>query len=70
MLIERSFERYFDDGRLLGSADNGEHVVARLAEIGVDEIACLIDFGLPTDEVMTGSTYLKRLQDAACWHPS
>jgi hypothetical protein len=37
--------------------------VAGLAEIGVDEIACLIDFGLPADEVLGGLTYLKRLQD-------
>jgi len=64
MLVERAFEHYFDNVGLLGSVDKGEQVVARLAELGVDEIACLIDFGLPTDEVMTGLTYLKRLQDA------
>ncbi|MFG3578687.1 MupA/Atu3671 family FMN-dependent luciferase-like monooxygenase [Micromonospora chersina] len=64
MLVERAFEHYFDNVGLLGSVDKGEQVVARLAELGVNEIACLIDFGLPTDEVMTGLTYLKRLQDA------
>ncbi|MEQ0559634.1 MupA/Atu3671 family FMN-dependent luciferase-like monooxygenase [Amycolatopsis sp. NEAU-NG30] len=64
MLVERAFEHYFDHVGLLGSVDKAEQVVARLAELGVDEIACLIDFGLPTDTVMTGLTYLKRLQDA------
>ncbi|MFD0119951.1 MupA/Atu3671 family FMN-dependent luciferase-like monooxygenase [Streptomyces virginiae] len=64
MLVERAFEHYFDNVGLLGSVAKGEQVVARLAELGVDEIACLIDFGLPTDEVMTGLTYLKQLQDA------
>ncbi|MFD4911732.1 MupA/Atu3671 family FMN-dependent luciferase-like monooxygenase [Streptomyces virginiae] len=64
MLVERAFEHYFDNVGLLGSVAKGEQVVARLAELDVDEIACLIDFGLPTDEVMTGLTYLKQLQDA------
>ncbi|MEU3054387.1 MupA/Atu3671 family FMN-dependent luciferase-like monooxygenase [Streptomyces griseus] len=62
-LVERSFEHYFDNVGLLGSVDKGEEVVARLAELGVDEIACLIDFGLPTDEVLSGLTYLKQLRD-------
>ncbi|MEV0232242.1 MupA/Atu3671 family FMN-dependent luciferase-like monooxygenase [Nonomuraea sp. NPDC050786] len=63
MLVERSFEHYFDNIGLLGSVAKGERVVARLAELGVDEVACLIDFGLPTDEVLSGLTYLKQLND-------
>jgi natural product biosynthesis luciferase-like monooxygenase protein len=62
-LVERSFEHYFDNVGLLGSVGKAEKVVTRLAELGVDEIACLIDFGLPTDEVLNGLTYLKRLRD-------
>ncbi|MFI9833531.1 MupA/Atu3671 family FMN-dependent luciferase-like monooxygenase [Streptomyces sp. NPDC051913] len=61
-LVERSFEHYFDNIGLLGSVEKAEGVVARLAEIGVDEIACLIDFGLPTDEVVSGLTHLGRLR--------
>jgi natural product biosynthesis luciferase-like monooxygenase protein len=63
LLVERSFEHYFDNVGLLGSVDKGEQVVARLAGLGVDEIACLIDFGLSTDEVLSGLTYLKQLND-------
>ncbi|MEW9555159.1 MupA/Atu3671 family FMN-dependent luciferase-like monooxygenase [Nonomuraea sp. NPDC050783] len=63
LLVERSFEHYFDNVGLLGSVAKGEQVVARLAELGVDEIACLIDFGLPTDEVLSGLAYLKQLND-------
>jgi natural product biosynthesis luciferase-like monooxygenase protein len=62
-LVERSFEHYFDNVGLLGSVDKAAEVVSRLAELGVDEIACLIDFGLSADEVMAGLTYLKRLLD-------
>ncbi|MDV9169311.1 LLM class flavin-dependent oxidoreductase [Streptomyces sp. W16] len=63
-LVERSFEHYFDNVGLLGSVDKANEVVARLAELGVDEIACLIDFGLPADEVISGLTFLKPLRDA------
>lgn len=45
-LVERSFEHYFNNVGLLGSVDEAKEVIARLAELGVDEVACLIDFGL------------------------
>lgn len=63
-LVERAFEHYFDNIGLLGSVDTAQQVVARLAELGVDEVACLIDFGLPADEVLSGLTHLKVLRDA------
>ncbi|MEU5538711.1 MupA/Atu3671 family FMN-dependent luciferase-like monooxygenase [Streptomyces sp. NPDC020362] len=62
-LVERAFERYFDNDGLLGSVDKAKEVIARLTELGVDEIACLIDFGLPAAEVISGLTYLKQLRD-------
>ena len=65
-LVERSFEHYFDNVVLLGSVDKAKEVVARLAELGADEIACLIDFGLPANEVISGLTSLKRLRDECC----
>ncbi|MGA5562207.1 MupA/Atu3671 family FMN-dependent luciferase-like monooxygenase [Streptomyces platensis] len=63
-LVERSFEHYFNNVGLLGSVDKAKETVARLTELGVDEIACLIDFGLPADEVISGLTHLQRLRDA------
>jgi natural product biosynthesis luciferase-like monooxygenase protein len=62
-LVARSFDRYFHDGGLLGSTDKAARVVQRLAHIGVDEVACLIDFGLPTDTVLDGLERLKALAD-------
>lgn len=64
LLVERAFDNYFDNVGLLGSVEKGHRVVERLAELGEDEIACLIDFGLPTDEVLAGLSYLKQLNDA------
>lgn len=63
LLVERAFENYFDNVGLLGSVDKGQQIVARLAELGVDELGCLIDFGLPTDEVLSALGYLKQLND-------
>ncbi|WAL96998.1 MupA/Atu3671 family FMN-dependent luciferase-like monooxygenase [Streptomyces sp. Je 1-369] len=63
-LVERSFEHYFDNIGLLGSVDKAREAVRRLTELGVDEVACLVDFGLPTDEVLSGLTHLQHLRDA------
>ena len=38
-------------------------MIASLKAIGVDEIACLIDFGVPTDQVLAGLKPLKALRD-------
>jgi natural product biosynthesis luciferase-like monooxygenase protein len=59
-LVQRSFDRYVDDCGLLGSPATAARAVEQLREIGVDEIACLIDFGLPAEIVMTG---LERIAD-------
>jgi natural product biosynthesis luciferase-like monooxygenase protein len=59
-IVNRSFERYFDEGALLGTPDKARRVVQRLCDAGVDEVACLVDFGLPDDTVLSG---LERLND-------
>lgn len=60
-MVDRAFERYFEFG-LLGTVSKGAEVIERLRAIGVDEIACLIDFGLPTDAVLGGLTKLAELR--------
>jgi natural product biosynthesis luciferase-like monooxygenase protein len=62
-IVARSFDRYFHDGGLLGSVDKTARVVERFAAVGVDEVACLIDFGLPTATVLDGLERLKVLAD-------
>ncbi|MBB5626227.1 MupA/Atu3671 family FMN-dependent luciferase-like monooxygenase [Sphaerisporangium krabiense] len=61
-LVQRSFDRYFDESGLLGGLDKGRRIVERLRGIQVDEIACLIDFGLPTADVLNGLKYLDQLR--------
>ncbi|MFS8097185.1 LLM class flavin-dependent oxidoreductase [Lentzea alba] len=63
-LVERAFERYYDDGALLGTVDKTRKIVDRAAGIGVDEIACLIDFGLPQETVLSGLNHLNVLRQS------
>jgi len=62
-IVARSFDRYFHDGGLLGTGDTAQRMVERFRGIGVDEIACLIDFGLPAKAVLEGLHQLSELAD-------
>jgi len=44
--LEASFEKYFHMGSLLGSFEKCLDTIDQLSGIGVDEVACLIDFGV------------------------
>lgn len=62
-LIAHAFDRYFNTSGLFGTVDDGVATVVRLQAIGVDEIACLIDFGVPHDEVLQSLRHLAELRD-------
>jgi natural product biosynthesis luciferase-like monooxygenase protein len=51
-LLEFAFERYFNDSGLFGSPQDGLAMLERVAGADVNEIACLIDFGLDADSVL------------------
>ena len=57
-----AFERFFNTG-LLGTPDKCAQLVESLREAGVDEIACLVDFGLDTGEVLDGLRHLNELKE-------
>lgn len=61
-LVARAVERYFDTGGLFGTVRDGVATVQRLSALGVDEIACLIDFGVAPDTVLAGLGYLDELR--------
>ncbi|MBM3677055.1 MAG: LLM class flavin-dependent oxidoreductase, partial [Actinobacteria bacterium] len=58
-VLEFSFERYYETGGLLGTPDKCVEVVEHMRAIGVDEIACLIDFHDSTDTVLEHLPYLE-----------
>jgi natural product biosynthesis luciferase-like monooxygenase protein/amino acid adenylation domain-containing protein len=51
-LLEFAFERYHRTSSLMGTPERCMETVRRLEEMGVDEVACLIDFGVPTDRTL------------------
>ena len=61
-IAERAFERYYDTSLLCGTPAKCARLVDRLAAIGVNEIACLVDFGPGFDEVMESLHHLNILR--------
>jgi natural product biosynthesis luciferase-like monooxygenase protein len=51
-LLDHAFRRYYDTSGLFGTVDQCVAIVDGLKACGVDEIACLIDFGVPTQAVI------------------
>lgn len=64
-LLDLAFERYFHTAALLGTPETCGAMVERLRAIGVDEIACLVDFGVPPDIVLANLSSLDTLRAQA-----
>jgi acyl carrier protein len=64
-LLEHAFSRYYGTSALFGTPARCLELVDKLRAAGVDEIACLIDFGVHTDTVLEHLRDLKVLMDAA-----
>jgi acyl carrier protein len=62
-LLSFAFERYFATSGLFGSVDDCVQTAEKLRSIGVDEIACLIDFGVDTDKVIEQFDRLREVKD-------
>lgn len=60
-ILEYAFLRYFEDSGLFGTVEDGWERVRQVAAIGVDEVACLIDYGVPTQLVLEGLETLSTL---------
>jgi natural product biosynthesis luciferase-like monooxygenase protein len=63
-LVSQAFDRYFETSGMFGTVEDGLRTCEALYEIGVDEIACLIDFGVETDAVLSGLGHLDELRQA------
>ena len=61
-LLSHAFDRYFETSGLLGTPSMCLDMVDRLQTIGVDEVACLIDFGVDADAVMSGLGHLNTVR--------
>ncbi|MDZ4773596.1 MAG: LLM class flavin-dependent oxidoreductase [Planctomycetota bacterium] len=69
-VLEHAFERYFESSGLFGTPEQCADFVERIRAIGVGEIACLIDFGVPTDTALAGLPALNRLRSMSAKNAS
>ena len=53
-ILEFAFQRYFNDSGMFGTIEDGLARTEQLKRIGVDEVACLIDYGINPAVVMEG----------------
>jgi natural product biosynthesis luciferase-like monooxygenase protein len=64
-LADHAFSRYYETSGLFGTPESCLEVVDRLRATGVDELACLIDFGIPAETVLASLSRLDRLRELA-----
>jgi non-ribosomal peptide synthetase component F/alkanesulfonate monooxygenase SsuD/methylene tetrahydromethanopterin reductase-like flavin-dependent oxidoreductase (luciferase family) len=64
-LLNYAFERYFETSGLFGDEERALDMADRLKGIGVDEIACLIDFGVDEDTTLAHLRNLARVRERA-----
>jgi natural product biosynthesis luciferase-like monooxygenase protein len=62
-LLSFAFERYFQGRVMIGTIATCRETIEYMHSIGVDEIACLIDFGLDFNSVMTSLYELQKLTE-------
>jgi natural product biosynthesis luciferase-like monooxygenase protein len=64
-VLDFSFERYYEGSGLLGSPERCLRLVEEVIEVGVDEVACLIDFVNDVDLVLTHLPDLDGVREAS-----
>ena len=61
-LMSAAFEKYFESSTLMGAPDKCARLIDALVDTGVDEIACLVDFGVDTESVLESLSRLNELR--------
>lgn len=59
--LDMVFHRYTSTSSLIGSVARVERALEGFASMGVDEVACLVDFGLTKDEILKSLALLSSL---------
>lgn len=60
-LLDFAFNRFFEERTLIGTSEPCIDTINKLKNAGVDEIGCLIDFGLTYEDIFKGLSQLCRL---------
>jgi natural product biosynthesis luciferase-like monooxygenase protein len=64
-ILEYAFERYYQRSGLFGTPERCLAMTEQIKRVGVDEIASLIDFGVPPETVLENLPSLNRLRELA-----
>jgi natural product biosynthesis luciferase-like monooxygenase protein len=62
-IMNAAFELYFENNTLMGTPAKCSRVIEQLLAAGVDEVACLVDFGVAADAVLGNLQYLNELRE-------
>jgi natural product biosynthesis luciferase-like monooxygenase protein len=62
-LLAHAFDRYFETSALFGTPRTCGAMIDQLKEVGVDEVASLIDFGVDVDSSLAGLDSLNDLRE-------
>ncbi|GEN09771.1 non-ribosomal peptide synthase domain TIGR01720/amino acid adenylation domain-containing protein/natural product biosynthesis luciferase-like monooxygenase domain-containing protein [Myxococcus fulvus] len=69
-LLEHGLTRYVEEGGLFGTPDTCGPVVERVRKLDVDEVACLVDFGVEVEATLEGLVHLNTLRRRYSPRPS
>jgi natural product biosynthesis luciferase-like monooxygenase protein len=61
-LLSHAFDRYFQTSGLIGVPRTCLQMIEQIKAVGVDEVACLIDFGVDADSVLESLGHLDSLR--------
>ena len=64
-LMAYAFDRYFETSALFGTPETCAPMIEQLKAIGVDEVACLVDFGVDADSALAALVHLNTLKELA-----
>ena len=64
-MLDFAFERYFEASGLFGTPERCMDLVHDLAAVGVDEVACLLDFGVDAETVLDHLPALNAVRERA-----
>ncbi|MBV9790939.1 MAG: LLM class flavin-dependent oxidoreductase, partial [Chloroflexi bacterium] len=62
-LLAFAFDRYFETSALFGTVETCAEMIERLKAIGVDEIGCLVDFGVEAEQALAALEQLNTLRE-------
>ncbi|HEX6290357.1 MAG TPA: MupA/Atu3671 family FMN-dependent luciferase-like monooxygenase, partial [Herpetosiphonaceae bacterium] len=61
-MLQRAYERYCESRALIGTPESCAPIIDSVLAVGVDEIGCFIDFGVPLAQVRRSLPVLDRLR--------